>query len=1055
MAARILIRWLALLWVLVVFGGIASAAATNWQSVGMGDWFLGTDWNGGVPTGGITVAVNNGGTAQIGAGSAHALSLEIGAALQNTSSGTVTAAGGSLTAPSLYIGTATSTTSGVTATGTGTLDMFDTVFSASSLLQVGVSSTSGGSSRTAISTGDVTLSGGTAVVGSLQVGNATTSGGDAAASGSVLFDDVTFTGTGAWTIGNANKYNSGGTATINRAAVVIEGDDASTANLTSLSIGSAAADRGAASTNASFSFTGQRVTTGSLSVGTVSAGSEGGSAQVHEASAAFDADLIVTGNASIGTGYSENSAGIGNAGLTVAPGRRFEVTGALTVGSGSVGGNTGKLSIVSPAVTLGEGADLSVGGLLTIGQVHGGSRSWATVEDAHLTQEGGSAALNGGLVVGRATIGLDTDVSVSGRLSLDGTTLTAGGAWTIGDVGVSSYGGSAATVASTADVIIAGDAASAVGLASVTVGNVRSDHDRGTASVSADLALSGGTASVGGLQVGAAAASSRASVTADASARFEDVTFTGTGEWTIGRATKGGYDGPVGAATVSQATVVIEGGNASTANLRGLSIGTANAGYGTAQIGGTQFSFAGQSVTTTTLSLGTAASGEHGNAYVNGASAAFDADLLVTGNASIGVGSTGGETGSVTIQNVGLTMDAGHAFNVGGTLTLGSGAGSRRVNITGPAVTLGEGVDFGVGGLLTIGQTSGGQTTSSSVNGARLTLEGGSASLRGGLAVGLATGSSYVGDGRTTSPRLWLDETSFSGLGAWTIGKAVTPKGSHSDAVVDNAEVRILGDASSNADLTSVVVGQAHSQGAGSAQATASLTYRGGSFRSSGGMVVGSAQAEDVTNPVQATGSAKFVKTNASVRSLQVGRYTGVGEQNPSSFAHGSLTLADTILTVDEDAEFARLTGGVGSATSELSLTRSLLDVQGTLLLGAGSEILFHIDGYGAYGRIEAVAASLDGGLSVAFEFGPYKPGYWDLITLETGSNFIGDFDGTEVQGLSAWADWSLGFATNDLGQAVYRLAITGVPPTPVGIPAPGAVGLLSVGLGMLLRRRR
>ena len=53
MAARILIRWLTLLSVLVVSGGIASAAATNWQSVGMGDWFLGTNWDGGIPTGEI------------------------------------------------------------------------------------------------------------------------------------------------------------------------------------------------------------------------------------------------------------------------------------------------------------------------------------------------------------------------------------------------------------------------------------------------------------------------------------------------------------------------------------------------------------------------------------------------------------------------------------------------------------------------------------------------------------------------------------------------------------------------------------------------------------------------------------------------------------------------------------------------------------------------------------------------------------------------------------------------------------------------------------------
>lgn len=1053
MAGGFAVRWLAVLLVVALVGGVASAAATNWQSVGMGDWFLGTNWDGGGPTGGITAAVGNGATVQVDAGSANALSLEIGAALENTSSGTVTVAGGSLTAPSLYVGTATSTTDGVTATGTGLLQMSDAVFSAPTLLQIGVSSATHGGS-TAVSTGQATLTGGTAAIGDLQVGNAV-GRGDHAADGILRFEDVEFTGTGSWTIGNAVRTaGGGGTVAVNRAEVVIEGDDASTANLISLSIGNAGANRGSASTNASFSFTGQSVTAGSLSVGAASAGEDGGSAHVHEASATFDADLIVTGNANVGTGHSESSAGIENAGLTIAPGRRFEVAGGLTIGNGGVGGSTGKLSIASPAVTLGDGADLSVGGLLTIGQVHGGSHSWATVEDAHLTQQGGSAALNGGLVVGRATIGRDTDVSVSGRLSLDGTTLTAGGAWVIGDASVSSYSGGAATVVSTADVMIAGDAASAVDLTSVIVGNVRSDDDYGTASVIADLALSGGTASVGGLQVGTAAASSRAGVTADASARFEDMTFTGTGEWTIGRATKGG-DVPVGAATVSQAVLTIEGDDASTADLSGLNIGTASAGDGTAQVGDTQFSFTGRSVTTTTLPLGTATSGDHGTARVNGASAAFDADLTVTDNASIGVGVTGGERGSVTIQNVGLTVDEGHAFYVGGALTVGSGAGSRTVNITGPAVTLREGVDFGVGGSLTIGQTSGGWTSSSSVDGAHLTLEGGSASLHGGLVVGHATGSDYVGDARTISPRLWLDETNFSGLGAWTIGKAITPTDSHSDAVVENAEVRILGDAASNADLTSVVVGQAHSQGTGSARATGSLTYRGGSFHSSDGMLVGSAQAEDPTNPVQATGSATFINTNASVRSLRVARYTGVGEQNPSSFAHGSLTLADSIMTVDENAEFARLTGGVGSATSELSLTRSLLDVEGDLLLDDGSELLFQIDGYDEFGRIEAGTASLDGDLTVAFDFILTGIGTWDLITLDDDSSFVGDFDGTAVLGLSAGTAWSLGFATNDYGQAVYRLAVTDVPIDPLAVPAPGAIGLLCVGLGIVLRRRR
>jgi filamentous hemagglutinin len=593
-------------------------------------------------------------------------------------------------------------------------------------------------------------------------------------------------------------------------------------------------------------------------------------------------------------------------------------------------------------------------------------------------------------------------------------------------------------------------------LTSVAVGSVRSDDDSGTASATADLTLSGGTASVGGLQVGTAAASSHASVTADASARFEDMTFTGTGEWTIGRAVKGGFEGPVGSAVVSQATAVVEGDDASTANLSGLNIGVANAGYGTAQIDDSQFSFTGESVTTTTLSLGTAASGQHGHSHVKGASADFTADLFVTGDAAVGVGSAGAsDSGSATIGNVGLTVEAGHVFDVGGALTVGSAAADAhaKADVAGCDVTLGDGVDFSVGGLLTIGQATNSGYRGASVADVHLTLDGGSVSLGGGLAVGLAT-ENRVKDAGVSDASLLLKGTSFTGGGAWTIGEAISTY--VGDATVSGVQVAIEGDGTSAADLTSVIVGHAKPGDRGTAQvADASLTYSGGTFNSSNGLVVGWAEVGKTMRLGQATDAATFRDAEVSVRSLQVGRYTGVGEQNPSSFAHGSMTLADSILTVDEDAEFARLTGGVGSATSALSLTRSLLDVDGDLLLGDGSKLLLQIDGYDEFGRIEAGTASLDGDVTVAFDFTLTGIGTWDLITLDEGSSFMGDFDSEAVLGLSAGTAWSLGFATNDSGQAVYRLAVTDVPIDPVAAPAPGAIGLLCVGLGIVLRRRR
>ncbi len=210
---------------------------------------------------------------------------------------------------------------------------------------------------------------------------------------------------------------------------------------------------------------------------------------------------------------------------------------------------------------------------------------------------------------------------------------------------------------------------------------------------------------------------------------------------------------------------------------------------------------------------------------------------------------------------------------------------------------------------------------------------------------------------------------------------------------------------------------------------------------------------------VQATGLATLQDTVGSAPSLRIGHYSGVGTEDVSSFARGSLALIDSTMAVGGDVEVARLAGGVGSAAGELSLTRSLLDVGGELWLDDGSEMRLDIDGFARgleYGAIDAGTAQLDGNLSVEFNSVLTTPGYWDLITLDAGSIFAGDFDSVEVLGVTAEAAWSLGFATDHYGQAVYRLEVTGGLPDPASVPAPGAIGLLGVGLGVLsLHRRR
>ncbi len=493
----------------------------------------------------------------------------------------------------------------------------------------------------------------------------------------------------------------------------------------------------------------------------------------------------------------------------------------------------------------------------------------------------------------------------------------------------------------------------------LSVGVAAAQTVQGNEAVStANVMLSGGTAAIGNLVVGSSSAFEGSSATVDASLIVEDVTFTGTGVWTIGAAAKTGRDGYRTTAAVNQAEVIIEADEASTANLDGLSIGSANATQGAAQTNAS-LSFAGQSLTTTSLSLGTANGGPNGTAQVQNATAAFDADLIVTGDAGIGISyiSAWDDASWAGVENTLLTVEPGNRFDVGGSLVIGKAGSSADyggATATNSGVMLKEEVDFRVGGLLTIGQA-------------------------------------------------------------------------YTERVRDDGWATVEG---------------------------AYLEQQGGSASLEGGMVIGAANAGSHDGPVQAAGSATFRNTSATLRSLKVGQYTGVGEQNPSSFAHGSLTLADSIMTVDEDAELAYLTAGVGSAMAELSLTRSLLDVEGDLLLGDGSEILFTIDGYDEYGRIEAGSASLDGDLTVVFDFVLTETGAWDLITLDEGSSFTGDFDIAEVLGLSDETIWSLGFATNDDGQAVYRLAVTSVPFDPVAVPAPGAIGLLTIGLGMVLRRR-
>ncbi len=423
-----LVRRITVFLALVVLADAAAGGVTNWQSVGVGDWFLGTNWDAGVPNATSTAVIGNGGTAQVGAGSANASVLHIGVALNNTQSGTATVLGGSLAAPTISVGTATTNTNGASATGTGTLQMFDAIFSSSTLLQVGVGAAPN-KNNSVTATGVVTLSGGTAAIDDLVVGSSSAfEGSSATVDASLILKDVALMGAGVWTIGTAAKTGGDGyrtAATVNQAQVVIGGNDTSTVSLSGLSIGSADARQGTAQTNASLSFTGQSLSTTNLSLGTAN-GRPNGTAQVQNATATFDADLIVTGDAGIGishinSGDGASWAGVENTLLTVEPGNRFDVGGALVIGKAGNNADYGGATATNPGVMLKEGVDFRVGGLLTIGQAYAewfSDGGWATVEGAYLEQQGGSASLEGGIVVGHATGGgEDGTNTASGRSS--------------------------------------------------------------------------------------------------------------------------------------------------------------------------------------------------------------------------------------------------------------------------------------------------------------------------------------------------------------------------------------------------------------------------------------------------------------------------------------------------------------------------------------------------------------------------------------------------------------------------------------------------------------
>lgn len=75
---------------LTMAGPAAAQMQTSWVD-GTGDWFTSSNWSAGVPNSHIMTKINNGGTAQIAAGGAAAVDLDLG--VDTAHSGTITVAG--------------------------------------------------------------------------------------------------------------------------------------------------------------------------------------------------------------------------------------------------------------------------------------------------------------------------------------------------------------------------------------------------------------------------------------------------------------------------------------------------------------------------------------------------------------------------------------------------------------------------------------------------------------------------------------------------------------------------------------------------------------------------------------------------------------------------------------------------------------------------------------------------------------------------------------------------------------------------------------------------
>lgn len=199
-----------------------------------------------------------------------------------------------------------------------------------------------------------------------------------------------------------------------------------------------------------------------------------------------------------------------------------------------------------------------------------------------------------------------------------------------------------------------------------------------------------------------------------------------------------------------------------------------------------------------------------------------------------------------------------------------------------------------------------------------------------------------------------------------------------------------------------------------------------------------------------ATAEARMALSGST---LAVGGGIGIGYFQPGS--RGELALTDSTATVGGNVRVG-LSANNGTLFGEalLALDASLLDITGTLTTDLGAETWFGVQGtdrgLGRYGAINALAAVLDGLITVDFagldDFDLASFAF-DLIVTEDG--ILGDFDVVSLLNLPVGYLASYGITSDG---EIWRVTLTQAN----AVPEPGAVALLLAGLaGLALTLRR